>query len=163
MEADTRQALALVDRLCQYRRPSRLLPSEAEKKRSQRGFCGRRRDPSLRATPSFRGRGAVALRSGSGDQCAADWPRALFIVPGDQREARVALMHPKTGHGGPGSTRRPGFRLVSDLSPLQFNVRAQSGRPLFQSTGPAPGKLRHTARHGRALTCFQSRGPCRSD
>ncbi len=60
-------ALALADDFCQDRRPSRWLLSEAEKKRSQRGFLGRRRDPSLRATPSFRDRGAVALRSGSGE------------------------------------------------------------------------------------------------
>ncbi len=59
-------ALALVNGFCQYRLESRWLPSGAEKKRSQRGFCGRRRDPSLRATPSFRDRGAVALRTGPG-------------------------------------------------------------------------------------------------
>ncbi len=57
-------ALALVNGFGQDRQPSRWLPSEAEKKRSQREFLGRRRDPSLRATPSFRDRGAVALRTG---------------------------------------------------------------------------------------------------
>ena len=56
--------LALADDFGQDRRPSRWLPSEAEKQRSQRGFLGRRRDPSLRATPSFRDRG---------DCCTSEW------------------------------------------------------------------------------------------
>ncbi len=45
------RALALADGFGQDRRQSRWLPSVAEKKRSQREFLGRRRDPSLRATP----------------------------------------------------------------------------------------------------------------
>ncbi len=60
-------ALAWADGFGQDCRPSRWLPSEAEKKRSMRDFFGRRRDPSLRATPSFRNRGAVALRTGPGE------------------------------------------------------------------------------------------------
>ncbi len=59
-------ALALADDFGQDRQPSRWLPSEAEKKCSTREFLGRRRDLSLRATPSFRDRGAVALRTGLG-------------------------------------------------------------------------------------------------
>ncbi len=59
-------AFALVNGFGQDRLESRWLPSGAEKKHSQRGFLGRRRDPSLRATPSFRDRGAVALRTGPG-------------------------------------------------------------------------------------------------
>ncbi len=60
------RTLALADGFGQDRQPSRWLPSVAEKKRSKREFLGRRRDPCLRATPSFRGRGAVALRTGPG-------------------------------------------------------------------------------------------------
>ncbi len=66
-------ALALADGFGQDRQPSRWLPSEAEKKRSTREFFGRRRDPSLRATPSFRDRGAVALRTGPGVVKLTEW------------------------------------------------------------------------------------------
>ncbi len=59
-------ALALADGFGQDLQPSRLVSSETEKGRSQREFLGRRRDPSLRATPSFRDRGAVALRTAPG-------------------------------------------------------------------------------------------------
>ena len=46
-------ALALADGFGQDRLESRWLPSEAEKKRSQREFLGRRRDPSLYDPPRF--------------------------------------------------------------------------------------------------------------
>ncbi len=60
------RALALADGFGQDRQPSRWLPSGTEKRRSTREFLGRRRDLSLWATPSFRDRGAVALRTGPG-------------------------------------------------------------------------------------------------
>ncbi len=77
-------ALALADGFCQDRQKSRWLSSGTEKKRSECGFFGRRRDPSIRATPSFRDRGAVALRTGPGASmtCPVFWhERSLLSVP----------------------------------------------------------------------------------
>ncbi len=60
------RTLALADGFGQDRQQSRWLPSGTEERCLTREFFGCRHDPSLRATPSFRDRGAVALRTGPG-------------------------------------------------------------------------------------------------